>query len=181
MQSCHLCDSCIYDEEIINKMEEKKYCNECEHLKKLQVRATSTVYNNLYCTNTDNGVQKLIDISIPETRKVERPKWCKLCGGSCSNNSQTKHKEMKNWHTINNRFGLVHFEDIKEGDIYHIPPHANHEKREDIIITYKGEFSASYKVITDSKMSYTVNTLWPNTLLIKMLRKHRIMNIQLKN
>lgn len=193
MQSCYMCDSCIFDEElnniknIKNNMNNKGitkryYCNDCEFLKKLSVSATNTIYNNLYCKNHEQGkTDKLIDVSVSETRMTSTPKWCAIN----KDFSNTLHEEnevdkidlqgdtklhkrgSKTFYSLDSR---LKWEDIQIGKVYHIPPY-NHNKRKDIIITTKTEYSATYKVFGSDSSS----TLWKNTLETKLLVPHKVL------
>ena len=184
-ESCLDCESCIFDENIFNndKMEETKqptkvmryYCNSCPFLKKFKISSSSTEYANWYCTHKDllsqlNTDEKLIDISIPESRMVSTPAFCPINkGGSAHASSEpTLHNSTKTWHDLN---GQMDFAAIKVGEVYHIPPHNGH-KRKDILITYKTEYSATYRVISEDEATYTTNTLFPNTLEGKLVVPH---------
>lgn len=181
-QSCALCDTCIYDEdyqeEDMEKTKKREKCNGCPFVYKLRVSTGTKCYHNYYCQNNPKNVNKLVDLSVGEGEDVKVPLWCPInMGAEDEKFMNGEAPKKKTWTDI---VPQLTFAELEEGKVYHVPPYDNHA-RMDILITRKSEYSASYKVLNESRdTSYSINTLYPNTIIMRFITKHKIQNIEVK-
>ena len=68
----------------------------------------------------------------------------------------------------------------KVNEIYHLPPLISGDKRKDILITSKSQYSLSYKVLNE-KTNYQINTYYPSSIEVKFLVPHKIMKFEIIN
>lgn len=183
LHSCELCEKCIYDEdyqeeENMNDNNKRETCNGCPFEYKLRISTWSKCYHNHYCKNNTTNTIKLIDLSVEDGKDVKTPSWCPINQGIKDQEFMgTTLQKKKSWTDIKPQMA---FSEIKEGEVYHIPPYDNHA-RMDILITRKSEYSASYKILNEGKdTSYAINTLYPNTTIMRVITKHKIQNIEVK-
>ena len=74
----------------------------------------------------------------------------------------------------------VAISDLKVNQIYHLPPLLSGDKRKDILITSKSQYSISYKILSE-KTNYQINTFYPSSIEVKFLVPHKIMKVEIIN
>lgn len=167
-------------------------CNTCPYAECVRVKTNMLhTYNNWYC-NKDNK-KMILDISIVNGSKIRIPNWCplkdsKMIVGSTNKECETG-KIQKKYLTYYEKMELlrklppqVKWENIKKDDIYHVPPYLD-EKRKDIIITSKSDYSCTYKILAQNpKDSNGISyTLYKTTLMSRFIVPHKIKTIEVVN
>lgn len=189
-QGCDSCETCVFDEENFNfkkSMEiiKPKTCNVCQFSQNTMVSRNSLRhYNNWDCMC--NGVKRLLDISVPSDKNITIPNWCPMGYNRNENGEEFKksytpltYSEKRS--VFDNIEPLMKWEDIKEKEIYHIPPLPT-ETRKDILIMSKTDFSCTYKVLSATPNAYsTVYTMYKSSLAYKFLTKHKVKEIEVVN
>ncbi len=200
---CSECETCIYDEGYLedgvnennNNMEKTKtytFCSDCPHVIKKLI-FTESQYYNYYCGKETNpyaqgmSQQRFIEVSYIPNKVISSPCWCPLKikaekerfangeGGNIVPFSQLGYSERhQRWMM---KTPLIKWEDIKEDEIYHIPPMMG-EKRKDVVIVFKTAYSAAYKEIGPGA-SAVQTTFYPSTMFSKFLTKNKLKEIKL--
>lgn len=167
------------------------HCNKCPH--KVTSKITSSQSVNWYCgkvpdmyTATKN---KNISYLVRDGELVPSPNWCPLKEKSDKPYSvETRQKSttyFESWEAKRKLWDkLPHtssWDDIKVNEIYHVPP-INGEKRMDIMITAKTQYSISYKTITQDGSAYTTHSSFFKTSpQVNFLVKHKLIQFKNKN
>lgn len=132
---------------LFNKNEQKKsckrYCNDCDFLRKIPRPGQSTF--NCRCKLNKIGstaTERVIGLKLYEGEKIEAPDWCMLLNSGSkaieipclpvTNNSAMSDEQLRAWNESKekNRIkelwcsisGITAWRDIKIGKVYHIPP-----------------------------------------------------------
>ena len=132
----------------------------------------------------DGSVRFVTQESV-EYGKLDAPLWCplkhKTMDSTATQTEKKKFSELpywersKVWEKIPPR---IKWEDIEVDKVYHIPPHMN-EKRQDILITQKSNFSITYRKLNDTN-SRILYTIYPSSLMAKFLVPHMLKEVQVK-
>lgn len=198
-EDCSMCEKCIFDVEddevkeknIVDNLKEKenmshpKNCNLCQH-SKCQKASTTTyeVYNNWYCKY--GNIDRVLNYGVPSSTLISTPTWCPLKAISCFGGTQT---EVKSKLTYSDKYDLfknmkstIEWEDIKENEIYHVPPLAD-GKRRDIMVIKKSQYSFTYRELSKDPKSSTsaIYTLYHTSVMAKFLVKHKIKEFEVVN
>ena len=155
-------------------------CNKCP---KLTRRASYTMQgqerDNVYCEHFQTT--RLIELSMVANQDVKQPDWCPI-----KKEMEIKEK-MKNGIKLTEgekrtlmmeRKPLTEWDEIETNVIYHIPPLLG-EPRKDILITYKGQYSCSYKNISSNAKYPSIETFYPSSLMTKFLFKHKFKKVKM--
>lgn len=203
-EDCSQCDKCIFDEnEIIEgnlvkdefideNLEDIKFmdnripknCNTCQYAKPTLVqKGTFNNFNNWHCTY--NGTHRLIDISVSTSKDVEIPKDCPCKfneKNQVGNNIYTPLSYSEKRNIFESIKPLMSWDDIKEKEVYHVPPLPS-ETRKDIYIISKNDFSCTYRVLSSSisTSNGTILTMYKTSLMHKFLVKHKLREIEVVN
>ena len=202
--NCKECEECVYD--IIRK-DKSKYmvkqndltkitcCNECP--KSVCNDAPCDFGNmcNWHCRTKD--VRRVIDMSVLTTKTIDIPNWCPL--GLHKQNVEEEKKvetkveikavhtptvktltyaeKMRMWEAIE----LRKWEDIKTNTVYHVPPVLN-EKRKDVLVTTKTDFSFTYRLLERGKPSSTaIYTVYKSNTWWKFMSEHKLRKVEVVN
>lgn len=201
---CSACDKCVYDDDYEDvKNDKSKYmikqndltkitcCNECP--KSVCTDAVCDYGNlcNWYCRT--KSVRRIIDMSVLSTKTIDIPNWCPM-GLSKNVEENNTNKEIKSvtkppkkeltyaekmrmWEAIE----LRKWEDIKPNTVYHVPPVLN-EKRKDILVTTKSEFSFSYRLLDKNKPSSSaISTIYKSNIWWRFMSEHKLKKIEVVN
>lgn len=182
-EGCDSCETCIFDEDYKEngKMDSKnsvKSCNKCQYSQCSVISHGSTKsYNNWHCNY--GGNKRLLDMSVPSDKDVEIPTFCPLNLSSKSNNytktfsnlTYTQKREM-----FENITPLMNWDDIKEKEVYHVPPLPS-ETRKDILIISKNDYSCTYRVL-NSTYSNTILTMYKTSMMYKFMSKHKLKKVE---
>lgn len=155
-----------------------EYCNNCKHAKCHVIK--SDIYDerkNWYCGYNTHKV--LLDLTCEKDALIEVPNWCPL-----SFKTQVTTKESTIKIDIREKLKsiktITKWEDIEVNKIYHLPPLMTGDKRKDILITSKSQYSISYKIL-NGNANYQINTFYPSSIEVKFLVPHKIMKFELIN
>lgn len=145
------------------------YCNFCKHAKIKPIGYEENARYNLYCER-DNNMIRLVDASIKHDDYVKCPNWCgeRYTKESESLSYTDRVSRMRNFKPF------IAWDDIKVGEVYHIPQIPG-EERKDIIITNKASTSLMYRVIgAPANISYT---MYLSSLIRIFLVKNKLKNV----
>jgi hypothetical protein len=157
----------------------KETCNKCEFLLKRKTNYGSNTSSNVYCDI--NGILKLIEFSIKNDSDIKSPIWCPIkeetdITEKINNGEPLTENEKKA--ILFRHTPIIKWEEIEANQIYHIPSILG-DKRRDILITWKGEYSCTFKDL--SKNYSSVETFYPSTLMSRFLTKHKVKKVELVN
>lgn len=163
------------------KFEGYVYCNTCPFSKKIEIDQTSrrTIYHNWYCMkDTVPNSRRTIGTVIIANTMVNSPSWCPYKTTNqdrqtMSNNSYIERRDL--WNTIT---PLIQWDDIKIGEVYHVPPVMGDE-RMDIVIISKNNYNVTYRRL-DKDSTFTT-AFYPGTVMSRFLVKHKIKDIKVIN
>ena len=153
----------------------KHCCNSCGFLLKRKTNYSDHNYNNVYCEKDERT--KLIELSIKEGEDIKTPYWCPLLENA---KIEEKIKEGQTLTMGEKRTILMQhkpfiaWDDIKVQQIYHIPPLLG-EKRKDILVTWKGDYSCTFKDL--SKNYNAIETIYPSTLMSRFFVEHKLKKV----
>lgn len=181
LQSCHLCDDCIYDvppteEEEETTMEnnsnetKRGFCHGCKYHEIRQVSSGGT-YVNTYCKY--NGSPIIISLNKERHEMDKTPIWCGF--NKAIDNGENKPFETKtklSWYTADIK-PKIKWCDLKMGATYHIPPF-NNSPRVDIKIVNITNTVAYYDIIGTNKHDMFYQSSVAYKLLVP--NKHPIMS-----
>lgn len=152
-------------------------CNKCGFLLKRKTNYGSANCSNVYC-DRDNAT-KLIELSVNDDELIKSPDWCPFVEEAAI---KQKIKEGHNL-TIGEKRALlmkhkpfIPWDEITPNTIYHIPPLLG-EKRKDILVTWKGEYSCTFKDLT--KNYNAIETIYPSTLMSRFIIKHKLKQVEM--
>lgn len=201
--TCSACDKCVYDDDYEDvKNDKSRYmvkqndltkitcCNECP-----KSVCTDAVCNygsmcNWYCRTKE--LKRVIDLSVLSTKTIDIPKWCPM-GLNKKEEENTKEEiktvtkpskkeltyveKMRMWEAIE----LRKWDEIKPNTVYHVPPVLS-EKRKDILITTKTEFSFTYRLLDRGKPSNSaIYTVYKTNIWWKFMSEHKLKKIEVVN
>jgi hypothetical protein len=160
-----------------NKENCKEICNKCGFLLKRKTNYGSTKSSNVYCDKND--ILKLIELSINDDEDIKTPLWCPLkaeadVAEKIKNGTPLTEGEKKA--ILLRHTPIISWDEIEANQIYHIPAILG-DKRKDILITWKGEYSCTFKDL--SKNYSAVETFYPSTLMSRFLTKHKVKKVEL--
>ena len=170
-----------------NAMEERKkqicesgLCNKCP---KLTRRSSYTLQgqerDNVYCDHFQTT--RLIELSMQTNADINQPDWCPI-----KKELELKEK-MKNGVKLTEgekrslmmeRKPLTDWDDIETNVVYHIPPLLG-EPRKDIVVTYKSQYSCSYKNLSSTTKYSSIETFYPSSLMTRFLFKHKFKKVKM--
>lgn len=163
-----------------------EYCNNCKYATCHIIK--SDIYDereNWYCGHSKTKV--LIDLTTERDKKIKSPDWCPLAKESQSevtNTKVTNTTEYESPYAIREKLkglkSISTWDDIHLNTVYHLPPLVIGDKRKDIIITSKSQYSMSYKILND-KNTCQINTFYPSSVEVKFLVPHKIMKFEVIN
>ncbi len=150
-------------------------CNNCIHLARREA-VTSKEFENVYCTK--EKTIKLIEYRIKKDGDVKKPFWCpveeiKKVKVKIENGEKLTNGEKKTM--LMNHTPFIAWEDIEQDQIYHIPSLLG-EKRKDVLVTWKGEYSCTFKNLT--KGNNATETIYPSTLESRFFVKHKLKKVK---
>ena len=129
-------------------------------------------------------------MSVLSTASITIPSWCpmglktKTTALATTEASKNETKKVLTWMEKKNLWEKItpicKWEDIKVNDIYHVPPVLD-EKRKDIIITNKTDFSFQYKHLSKTKSNATscIYTVYKTGYWWKFMCKHKLKKIEM--
>lgn len=176
------------------------YCNNCPNAFKTLVALSGKEpkYFNWFCGAKPNN--KRIDYSVLFGTNIKIPEWCPMnyktnnnMIGSNENNKKieiikpkglingkryedcTYLEKREAWESLK---PFVKWDDIKEKDIYHIPPFLDN-KRCDIVVIRKTDYYLDYYEINENNsfISKIPHTVYKSNIIAKMLRPHKLKQI----
>lgn len=190
---CSACDKCVYDDDYEEvKNDKSRYmikqndltkitcCNECPKSVCNDAVCDYGSLCNWYCRTGD--VKRIIDMSVLSTKTIDIPNWCPM-GLKKKEETKPMKKEltyaekMRMWEAIE----LRKWEDIKPNTVYHVPPVLS-EKRKDILVTTKTEFSFTYRLLDKNKpTSSAFYTIYKSNIWWKFMSEHKLKKIEVVN
>jgi hypothetical protein len=158
-------------------------CNKCPNLtRRSSYTQQGQERDNVYCDHFQTT--RLIEFSMSTNQDIKFPDWCPI-----KKEMEIKEK-MKNGIKLTDgekralmmeRKPLVAWDDIETNVLYHIPPLLG-EPRKDILVTYKGQYSCSYKNLSSKAKYPSIETFYPSSLMTKFLFKNKLSVVkQIKN
>ena len=158
-------------------MGERK-CNNCKFLTCRKSNYTVYGEDNAYC-EFDKTI-RLIKLGTNKDKiDLDAPDWCpvaeeetlrqKIVNGDKLTEGEKRKLLMK-------MEPKTPWDEIQKDEIYHIPPLFG-EKRRDVLITWKGEYSCSMRDLTKSYAA--TETIYPSTLTSRFLIKHKLKKVEL--
>lgn len=163
------------------------YCNNCVCAVVKECDCSHGQLNNWYCNS--KGTKRVIDMSVLNTATIKIPHWCPMglykkpstITATEATKQETK-KELtwmekkKLWEDIK---PICEWGNITVNEVYHIPPIMG-EKRKDILVTNKTDFSFQYKNLTTDKYSSTscIYTVYKTGIWWKFMSKHKLKKIE---
>lgn len=154
-----------------------EYCNNCKFANCHVIK--SEIYNerkNWYCAHGKSKV--LIDLTTEKDELITPPSWCPINTNKLKIDKTYTISEMREM--IKSVKSITTWDDLKVNEIYHLPPLIDGDKRKDILITSKSQYSLSYKVLNE-KTSHQINTYYPSSIEVKFLVPHKIMKFEIIN
>ena len=151
-------------------------CNKCPNFLTRKSNYGENGSLNAYCE--DGKTVRLLELSVDSAKEIKAPSWCvKAESEKARNKIQNGEKltEGEKRSLLMRHQPIIEWKNIEANQIYHIPPLLG-EKRKDILITWRGEYSATYKDLT--KKYNATETMYPSTLQSKFLVKHKIKDIK---
>jgi hypothetical protein len=123
----------------------------------------------------------LIELSIDDDADIKTPLWCPLKAEAditekIKNGVPLSESEKKA--ILLRHIPIISWDEIEANQIYHIPSILG-DKRRDILITWKGEYSCTFKDL--SKNYSSVETFYPSTLMSRFLTKHKVKKVEFVN
>ena len=148
-------------------------CNDCKYLEKeLEYYGTDCLpynYYTFYCTNTRSNYRKPIEYYVEDGELIPCPKWCLMKNDNhrhCFDVVKEKALDIK---PVD--FKCV-WDDIKVGEIYHLPPF-NKQKRRQLKVTYSNTYCATFEVLNAGLNDTKYITVYHTDALAKLLVKPR--------
>lgn len=162
-----------------NKKDCKSTCNKCGYLVRRKSNYGSANSSNTYCDKTDSI--RLIELSVNDDEDITTPDWCPLIEEETikqkiNNGIKLSHGEKKA--ILMQHTPIISWDEIEANQIYHIPPLLG-EKRKDILVTWKGEYSCTCKDLTKNYNAF--ETFYPSTLMSRFLTKHKVKQVEVVN
>ncbi len=154
-----------------------EYCNNCKFANCHVIK--SEIYDerkNWYCAHGKTKV--LIDLTTEKDELISAPSWCPINVSKPKIEKTYSVGEMREM--LKSVKSITTWEDLKVNEIYHLPPLISGDKRKDILITSKSQYSLSYKVLNE-KTNYQINTYYPSSIEVKFLVPHKIMKFEIIN
>ena len=162
-----------------NNKECKNTCNKCGFLLRRKSNYGGDNSSNVYCDK--DSVSKLIELSINNDEIIQSPHWCPLLEEKGIMDKIKNNVPLTNGDKrilLMRHKPIISWDEIEQNTIYHIPPLLG-EKRKDVLVTWKGQYSLTMKDLT--KSCHSVETIYPSTLTSRFLIKHKIKNIEIKD
>lgn len=150
-------------------------CNSCGYLVKRKNNYGDANYSNLYCDK--HNCIRLIELSVKDGSIVNTPDWCPIIKNEKIITKISEGKPL----TIEEKKAclmkhqpFVAWDDIQPQHIYHIPPLLG-EKRKDILVTWKGQYSCTFKDLT--KNYNAIETIYPSTFMSRFFVEHKLKKV----
>lgn len=183
--NCETCESCVYDRGVTPST--KNFCNSCIYASRKQVKSNGEVYTTWLCDF--HNPQKIIDIHVPSTTLVEPPSWCHLSDSTHMGSEDVIKREEKKmavmdyWKKKDALMALprmVKWEDVKVGDVYHIPSVLGGERKDIVISSCSSCYIDYHRILKGGKTSSITETLYKSTLDSQFLLPSRIRNVKVQ-
>ena len=152
-----------------------KFCNNCEHLE-VELENFSAYeyggedYYTFYCRNTNSKYKKAIDYYVTIDELIPSPAWCALKN---KDNTDPRNIIKNNQFNFKNIGTLCNWDNIKEGDVYHLPPNP-HLGRCNLQATYCNNYCATFKVLIDkNNVNTRYITIYKTDISAKLLIKRK--------
>ena len=159
-------------------MSECKFtCNNCPQLVTRKSNYGEEGSLNAYCE--EGRSIRLLELCTDLSKDIKSPSWCSKMESEKIKDKISKGEKLTDGEkrsVLMRHTPLVEWKDIEVNQIYHIPPLLG-EKRRDILVTWRGEYSATFKDLTKSYKS--TETMYPSTLIARFLVKHKIKNVKI--
>lgn len=156
----------------------QRTCNNCSFITCRKSNYSVYGSDNVYC-NHDKSI-RLIELGADMNKDIKSPEWCPIAEAqriTDKMNSGEKLTEGEKRTILMRHKPLIQWDDIKNDEIYHIPPLLG-EKRRDVLVVWKGEYSCT---IRDLSKNYNASeTIYPSTLASRFFIKHKIKKIEIK-
>lgn len=141
-----------------------KKCDNCKFCKREKedsfLSAGDLPYYSYFC----NKLNGYIEYYVFGHETVNAPDHCPEL-------MELKKSKYKTWTSIG---GMTTWEEIKEGEIYHLPP-LNNKPRLDVQITFKSNYSCTGKIISKIPKNHSQFVTWyERDWQYKFLTKHKI-------
>lgn len=146
----------------------KKTCNGCPfcrvELEEGFSDASGLTYYSYFCEK----LKGFIDYYVLASEEVDAPE-------NCPEKNKIK-KQKEEWLKLPT---LTLWDEIKEGEIYHLPP-LNGKPRMDVRVTFKSDYSCTVRVLNDipNLNSSRLITWYPRDWEYKFLTQHRLIKIK---
>lgn len=128
-------------------------------------------YQDFYCSHKSFASAKPIDYYSLPSEKVDVPSWCPL-GYANKRKPKTYTDEAR---IIDNVKGMIEWDDIQVGQVYHLP-RLFREKRKDILIVTKTQYMITYRDI-NSQYAYS-EYLYKSNGKYRFLVQHKVQEIE---
>lgn len=195
------CDDCIHDKCIFeidikennmvkqNDLTKINYCNDCVCSIVKECDCSHGQLNNWYCSS--KGTKRILEMSVLNTATIKIPHWCpmglykKPSAIPVTEATKNETKQELSWMERKKLWEAIRptceWDNIKVNDIYHVPPIMD-EKRMDIIITNKTDFSFQYKHLSKTKEASTscIYTVYKTGFWWKLMSKHKLKKIEVR-
>lgn len=191
---CEFCDSCIFTENVNERKDMVKQnditkitcCNECVCATCKEADCSRGQLNNWYCSS--KGIKRIIDMSVLSTATITIPTWCPmgLYKKPKANEEKKGTKKVLTWMEKRDLWEkitpLCEWDKIKVNEVYHVPPVLD-EKRKDIMIINKTDFSFQYRNLsTNIKDSNAcIYTVYKTIYWWKFMVKHKLKKVEVVN
>ena len=162
-----------------------KSCKTCKYAEQeIITENLKDNYSNWLCTHDKK--KSVISLSVLDSKPLNPPVWCPLHGlTSLGKSDTTKVQEKKKLNNFEKREILekmkpmIEWDDIKEHEVYHIPP-LLYDDRKDIIVLTKNDMYLTYRTLSKEldKSSNITNRLYKNMLTSRFLTQHKVQKIQ---
>lgn len=190
---CTNCEKCIFDDDYMenkkeNNLEKITSCNKCSCSICKETDCSHGTLNNWYCNS--KNVKRIIEMSVLSTAEISIPSWCPMGlynKKSTISTTETTRQETKKeltWMEKKNMWESIkpicEWDNIKINEVYHVPPVLS-EKRKDIIVTSKTDFSFQYRHLsaTKTEQNACIYTVYKTACWWKFMSKHKLKKIEL--
>lgn len=152
-------------------MQNSKKCDGCPFCRREKEEAFSSgaslPYYSYFCTKLNS----FVEYYVFSYEKVTAPK-------NCPELVEKTVDITKSWKNIE---GMTKWEEITEGEIYHLPP-LNNKPRMDVEITFKSNYSCTAKILSPTpKYQSRLVTWYARDWEYKFLKKHKLIKLQKVN
>ena len=154
-------------------------CNKCPNLMRRSSYAIGgKERENVYCDHFQTS--RMIELSLAVNQDIKQPDWCPIkqeINLKKKINDGIKLTDGEKRALLMERTPITCWDDIKFDTVYHIPPLLG-EKRKDIVVTYKGQYSCTYRVLSKNASSGTIDTFYPSSLMSRFLIPHKFASVK---